>query len=174
MRRLCKRGWCQSTEATAKGLEKLYTPPGHDYLPARQPAALNAVAALHGRVKVLNPSGTHHPKLYVGRRGERIDAVIGSANLSGGLYANIEVATWLRGTTADPVLNDAWAWAESQWTDKRAKDWIIREVGPHEREVIAPELLVLIRRAAIPDVQTLPLALLVGERPRFPNRHRRR
>src|SRR5919202_1402197 len=42
-------------------------------------------------VRVLNPRrGTFHPKLYLSRSGGLARAAIGSANLTGGLIANVE------------------------------------------------------------------------------------
>lgn len=54
-------------------------------------------------VRVINPSrGTFHPKLYLGRHGNRIAAAIGSANLTSGLVANVEVAVVLHGDHRAP------------------------------------------------------------------------
>ena len=47
---------------------------------------------------MLNPSGgTFHPKLYLARHGDEIAAAVGSANLTSGLVANVELVTVLRG-----------------------------------------------------------------------------
>ena len=61
------------------------------------PAALSMATGLGMDVRVLNPGAgrTFHPKLYLGNTGEEARAVIGSANLTGGLFANIEAAVAL-------------------------------------------------------------------------------
>ena len=57
-------------------------------------------------IRVLNPSrGTFHPKLYLARRGPKITAAIGSANLTSGLVANIEAMTLLEGSTERPSFS---------------------------------------------------------------------
>lgn len=51
--------------------------------------------------------GTYHPKVYCFRSGERIAAVVGSANFTrGGLGNNLEAAVELSGTIHDPALAD--------------------------------------------------------------------
>jgi hypothetical protein len=56
------------------------------------------VAAREAGVGVLNPvGGTFHPKLYLGRHGDRIAAAVGSANLTSGLVGNVEVVAVLTG-----------------------------------------------------------------------------
>lgn len=54
------------------------------------PSALSMASDLGLEVRVLNPSGckTFHPKLYLGNAGGGSRAVIGSANLTGGLFAH--------------------------------------------------------------------------------------
>ena len=87
-------------------------------------AALSVASELGFEVKVLNPGGrTYHPKLYLGADGSSTSAVIGSANLTGGLATNLEIGVRIQGRTADPALRDAWSWAETQWNDARATIW---------------------------------------------------
>ncbi len=55
------------------------------------PSALAMASGLGLDVRVLNPgSGTFHPKLYLGASSTTSSAVIGSANLTGGLVTNFE------------------------------------------------------------------------------------
>lgn len=91
-------------------------------------------------VKVLNPGSgsTFHAKIYMGRTRRLARAVIGSANLTGGLATNVEAAVLLEGSPADL----AWSWIEELWTDHRVAAWVpdrarpplqrgLRHPGPH-------------------------------------------
>ncbi|MFI5401546.1 MAG: hypothetical protein ACHQ1G_01210 [Planctomycetota bacterium] len=97
-------------------------------------AALDRAAALGVQVRVLNPPGrTYHPKLYVGRTRGRLAAVIGSANLTGGLVSNVEAAVHLEGTPRDEALREAWSRADAWWSDGLAQPWrpeAVAEPGP--------------------------------------------
>lgn len=93
-------------------------------------SALTQALNLGVDVRVLNPGGrTFHPKVYLGRRGERAQAVIGSANLTAGLATNYEAGVWLRGSAGDPQLASATEWAERLWADPRAANWEPQRVG---------------------------------------------
>lgn len=75
-------------------------------------------------IKVHAPtSGTYHPKIYIGRSGSKAIAVIGSANLTGGLVSNVEACVMLRGTLDDPPIRFAWDFAETLWVDDRSRVW---------------------------------------------------
>jgi hypothetical protein len=89
------------------------------------PAALAMASGLGLDVRVLNPGSgrTFHPKLYLGAGGAGANAVIGSANLTGGLATNFEAAVSLRGSRDDAPLAKAWGWAEELWSDARAEPW---------------------------------------------------
>jgi hypothetical protein len=50
---------------------------------------------------------TWNAKLYLGRKAGRLEAVIGSANLTGGLWTNVEAAVSLRGHASDVPLRRA-------------------------------------------------------------------
>ena len=78
--------------------------------------ALAAAADLRVQIRVLNPSvGTFHPKLYLARTPRATVAVVGSANLTSGLIANIEGAIVLSGTGRDQAIVDCWELAENLW-----------------------------------------------------------
>ena len=86
--------------------------------------ALAAVQATEVRIKIANPPrGTFHPKLYVARSGNTTRALIGSANLTGGLVTNVETAVLLEGHTTEPVLRDAWDTALAYWSMDAAATW---------------------------------------------------
>jgi hypothetical protein len=105
------------------------------------PSALSMASDLGLEVRVLNPSGgkTFHPKLYLGNTGDSSRAVIGSANLTGGLFANIEAAVALRGERCDPPIARAWQWAAELWEDPRVQPWTLRTAKAQE-EAFDPEL----------------------------------
>ena len=130
--------------------------------------ALAMACSLGMQVRVLNPGSgqTYHPKMYLGRSARHLDAVIGSPNLTGGLFSNVEAAVSLRGRGSEPPLRRAWEWAEEQWSDPRAYPWTPAEVEyvPAE-EPIAPELYA----ALAVEVRRDPVFLTLGRSPR-PNR----
>ncbi len=121
------------------------------------PVALAAIQQTGADLRVLNPvGGTYHPKVYLGRTADSIQAVVGSVNLTSGLVANIEVATVMRGSSRDRPLADLWAWAETTWSHDRAAAWS----GGVERDLdepIEPELLAMLAAVARenPRVYTL-------------------
>jgi hypothetical protein len=92
-------------------------------------------------VRVLNPGSgkTFHPKLYLSEAGAAATAVIGSANLTGGLATNLEAAVALRGTRDDVPIGSAWSWAEALWADPRVEPWQPRAAERVE-EPLDPDL----------------------------------
>ena len=126
-------------------------------------AALGMAHGLGVRVRVLNPGSgsTYHPKLYLGTRGGRAQAVIGSANLTGGLATNVEAGVWLTGRRRDAPLARAWDWAESLWEDPRAQVWQPGAAAEGEEE-LEPELLGLVSAA----VRENPVFRTLGPDPR--------
>ena len=108
-------------------------------------------------VRVLNLSGgTFHPKLYVARHRDTIAAAVGSANLTSGLVANVEVGAVLRGSRDEPRLRSLWELAESWWAHRDAVAWSSDRVEA-PREVLTPELLARIESMVAADsvVRTL-------------------
>ncbi len=87
--------------------------------------ALSMASGLGLDIRVLNPGSgrTFHPKLYLAVNGAGASAVIGSANLTGGLATNLEAGVALRGLREDRPLARAWSWAEELWSDDRAEPW---------------------------------------------------
>ncbi len=116
------------------------------------PAALSMAAGLGMNVRVLNPSAgrTFHPKLYLGNAETEARAVIGSANLTGGLFANIEVAVAFQGLRSDQPIARAWEWALDLWEDPRVQPWTQDPVTPQE-EAFAPKLYAELRAEVLRD-----------------------
>lgn len=86
--------------------------------------AFSALADLQTRLRVANPSrGTFHPKLYVARTRRAARALIGSANLTGGLVSNVEAAVLLEGARDDTALHDAWRTASAYWSHEASELW---------------------------------------------------
>jgi len=108
--------------------------------------ALGMARKLGLAVRVLNPGSgsTFHPKLYLGRTGRSASAVIGSANLTGGLATNLEVGVALEGRRDDQPIARAWEWAESLWDHRRVEPWQPEATAEPEPEVIEPALLAAI------------------------------
>jgi hypothetical protein len=104
-------------------------------------SALTMANGLGLDVRVLNPGSgrTFHPKLYLGTSSSGANAVIGSANLTGGLATNFEAAVSLRGARDDAPLAKAWAWAEELWSHDRVEPWT-PTVGERLEEPFEPAL----------------------------------
>jgi hypothetical protein len=101
---------------------------------------LDAARAAGLGVRVFNPSrGTFHPKLYLARHGNRIAAALGSANLTSGLIANVEVVAVLHGPRTAQSLRTLWETAKSWWAHEDAIDWSPTVVAA-PAEVLEPDL----------------------------------
>jgi hypothetical protein len=131
-----------------------------------QTTSASALAMANGlglEVRVLNPGSgrTFHPKLYLGSHPGGENAVIGSANLTGGLATNFEAAVALRGTRDDTPLAKAWAWAEELWSDDRVEPWTPRAAEQVE-EPFEPDLYA----ALSTEVRREPIFQTLGPSPR--------
>jgi hypothetical protein len=117
-------------------------------------SALAMASGLGLDVRVLNPGSgkTFHPKLYLSESGSGASAVIGSANLTGGLATNLEAAVVLRGRRDDIPIGSAWSWAEALWEDPRVQLWQSR-TGEAREEAFEPDLY----RALRAEVRRDPL-----------------
>jgi hypothetical protein len=86
--------------------------------------ALAALATTGTRLRVSNPGrGTFHPKIYVARRANTVRALVGSANLTGGLVTNVETAVAFEGHADDELLADTWSTARAYWSLQGAQPW---------------------------------------------------
>jgi HKD family nuclease len=127
------------------------------------PSALALARRLGLEVRVLNPGSgrTFHPKLYLGSNAAGATAVIGSANLTGGLATNFEAAVALRGARDEAPLARAWKWAEELWVDDRVAPWT-PVVAEAEEEPFEPDLY----RALASEVERNPVFMTLGRSPR--------
>jgi HKD family nuclease len=126
--------------------------------------AFAALADLQTRLRVANPSrGTFHPKLYVARSPGAARALIGSANLTGGLVSNVEAAVLLEGSPEDAPLRDAWRTAEAYWAHEASELWTAI-AAEQSQEVLDRELVAAIRA----EVRRDPVFLTISSR--RPNR----
>jgi hypothetical protein len=90
-------------------------------------------------VRFINlPKGTYHPKVYVGRKHDRVTAVVGSANLTGGLVNNVEMATLLEGDMRERELAFTLQWARDIVQSDAANTWVPR--GTVDAELLDPLL----------------------------------
>ncbi len=105
----------------------------------RTMAALSLAHQRGVNTRVLNWSrGTYHPKLYLAKAGSSSRAVVGSANLTSGLFCNVEVATSVSGQTSEPVFTSLWSFAEELWSHERSQDW--NPTGEESPDLIEPDL----------------------------------
>lgn len=120
-------------------------------------AALSRAADLGVDVRILNPGrGTYHPKLYLARRRDRTEALVGSANLTSGLLRNIELATVLDGASTEPALARLRETAERWWTHPAAVPWTpVGAEAPGDR--FDDDLWPLLRAAVPPGTTVLTL-----------------
>jgi HKD family nuclease len=126
-------------------------------------SALAMASGLGLDVRILNPGSgkTFHPKLYLGRGTQSASAVIGSANLTGGLATNFEAAVALRGSRHDDAIAKAWSWAEALWADERVQAWTPMAAEPTE-EPFDPALYA----AMSAEVHRNPVFHTLGPSPR--------
>lgn len=79
-----------------------------------------------------------HPKIYVCREGERVSAIVGSANFTrGGLRTNVETAVLLSGESTEPVLRDLSETFDRHWQSPLAvplSDKLRQDYGSARRE----------------------------------------
>ncbi len=92
------------------------------------PAALTfATTRLRAEVRVLNPGrGTFHSKIYLARKDDQAQALLGSANLTAGLDGrNLEAAVYFDGRLGKTgsAVDDAWSLAETLGDHPSQKAW---------------------------------------------------
>ena len=118
----------------------------------RTDAALALATSYGCEARTLNWSrGTYHPKMYLTADTEGRRALVGSANLTSGLFGNVEVALRLDQSPATATaIDDLWAVGEELWHHPTARAW--QPVDPRPEDELEPELLA--RLASVISVGT--------------------
>jgi HKD family nuclease len=125
-------------------------------------SALGMAWQLGAEVKVLNPgTGSFHPKVYLGTTSGSMQAVIGSANLTGGLATNVEVGVWMKGDSSDQPLARVREFSERLWSDPRAERWLPGSASEPTLETFGDDLFPALTRA----VRSSPEFLTLGAKP---------
>ncbi|MEN4902739.1 phospholipase D family protein [Luteimonas sp. TWI1437] len=93
-----------------------------------EPAALEDLANKPGRLRLMiNSHGTFHPKVIIGRHGDQVRSILGSANFTTAAYTgNTELSVLLEGTDSDPELQAIEAYVREQWQrgTELTKEWL--------------------------------------------------
>lgn len=110
-------------------------------------AALGRLSRMRCQVRILNPpSGTYHPKMYIGSHGRSFSLAIGSANLTSGLVKNVEVMTLMSGPKGWAPAVNAVAVAEDLWKTKAAISLADAMADADDEALSGPLLRKLARR----------------------------
>lgn len=87
-------------------------------------AALTLAHNLGAKIRVLNPNGsTFHPKVFLAESDRGMQAVVGSANLTGGLASNIEIGVWMDDEDGSESMERLKQITDKLWNDPRAQAW---------------------------------------------------
>lgn len=153
-------------ERELEGLQRRKAPARLLVTTTFQTTSSSALAMARGLgldVRVLNPGSgrTFHPKLYLGTAGTAASAVIGSANLTGGLATNYEAAVALEGARKDDPIAQAWDWAETLWSDDRVERWL-----PTSGEPAVESFELALYRFLKAEVERDPVFMTLGPSPR--------
>jgi hypothetical protein len=120
--------------------------------------AMAALATTGTRLRVANPGrGTFHPKIYVARKADTVRALVGSANLTGGLVTNVETAIAFEGHADEELLADTWGTALAYWSLQGAQPWQPVAAEGAE-EVFEPSLHAMLSREVVRDPVFITLA----------------
>lgn len=131
------------------------------------PDALRLAHGLGARIKVLNPAGsTFHPKVFFGKGSGKVQAVVGSANLTGGLATNIEVGVLMEDSRVGNGLARLHDIAECLWNDPRAQPW---QPGPGRGKGPGEPFYPIIHETLEGLFRDTPIVATLGRTPQ-PNR----
>jgi len=93
-----------------------------------EPRALEVLDEKPDRLRLMiNSEGTFHPKVIIGRKGDRARAIVGSANYTTAAYTtNTELSVFFDGLAKDNELRSLQVFVDEQWTLGTAlsKDWL--------------------------------------------------
>lgn len=82
-----------------------------------EPAALAELGSKKNCLRLMiNSTGTFHPKIILGRKGDKRRAIVGSANFTTAAYtSNTELSMLLRGKSTEPAFKEIEEFIETQW-----------------------------------------------------------
>lgn len=111
-----------------------------------EPAALEELHKKRDRLRLMiNSDGTFHPKVILGRNGDKVCAIVGSANFTTAAYTrNTELSVLLEGTTHDPDLQALEAYIEEQWqrgtelTDEWLAEYVLTWKVAKRQRIVVP------------------------------------
>jgi hypothetical protein len=93
-----------------------------------EPLALEVLNEKPNRLRLMiNSEGTFHPKVIVGRKGDRARAIVGSANFTTSAYtANTELSVFLEGLAEENQLRSLQTFIDEQWElgTPLSEDWL--------------------------------------------------
>jgi hypothetical protein len=123
--------WATTHEGSARhwksmNLEKVKKAVIGDEFAQTEPWVLRQLLAM-GELRIGRCQGTFHPKLYIGYRGARARAIVGSANLTAAAFStNAEISVLLEGSSSDERMKALADFHRAQWTngEKIDSDWI--------------------------------------------------
>jgi len=111
-----------------------------------EPAALEELGKKPDRLRLMiNSDGTFHPKVILGRIGDKLCAIVGSANFTTAAYtSNTELSVLLEGTIHDPGLQAIDAYIEEQWkrgtelTDEWLAEYVLTWQAARRQRIVVP------------------------------------
>lgn len=111
-----------------------------------EPATLVELGKKPDRLRLMiNSVGTFHPKVVLGRQGDKRFAIVGSANFTTAAYtSNTELSVLLEGTINDVGLQALEAYIDEQWsrgielTDEWLADYTLTWAAAKRHQIVVP------------------------------------
>lgn len=107
-----------------------------------EPWVLRTLQAL-GTLKVGGGNGTFHPKLYLGTKGQKARAIVGSANFTAAAFgSNTELSVLLEGNLSDQPFQELLSALEAHWSTGLTinEPWLQTYTSVWKRRPQAPSL----------------------------------
>ena len=112
-----------------------------------EPATLAALGKKLDRLRLMiNSDGTFHPKVILGRQGEKRFAIVGSANFTTAAYtSNTELSVLLEGTIHDAGLQALETYIDEQWrlgtelTDEWLAEYTLTWDAARRNRIVVPQ-----------------------------------
>jgi len=106
-----------------------------------EPWALRKLDEKPGRLRVaITSTGTFHPKLLLGRKGNAVRAVMGSANFTSAAFSqNVELNIEMKGEAHHPEIKRLLAFMDDVWNDasEPKEDWMARYEEAWKKRLIS-------------------------------------